>query len=147
MMGKKILPPRNIHNTRARLLALGHNPRLHIIRPMPLPPPPRLNNLASPCKSVTAIRHLSPRLISETFWQTARPSETRIINGAETALTVVRFLEAVHSLKARTALTTPYVAGLRASEAVSLKVTDIDSDRMLIQVRHGEGAKDRTVML
>ena len=63
---------------------------IHIIRPMPLPPPPppRLNNIASPCKSVTAIRYLSPRLISETFWQTARPSETRIINGAETALTL-----------------------------------------------------------
>lgn len=60
---------------------------------------------------------------------------------------VVRFLEAVPSLKARTALTTAYAAGLRASEAVSLKVADIDSDRMVIQVRHGKGAKDRTVML
>ena len=60
---------------------------------------------------------------------------------------VVRFLEAVPSLKARTALTTAYAAGLRASEAVSLKVADIDSDRMVIQIRHGKGAKDRTVML
>lgn len=60
---------------------------------------------------------------------------------------VVRFLEAVPSLKARAALTTAYAAGLRASEAVSLKVADIDSARMLIQVHHGKGAKDRTVML
>ena len=60
---------------------------------------------------------------------------------------VVRFLEAVPSLKTRTALTTACAAGLRASEAVSLKVADIDSSRMLIQVRHGKGAKDRTVML
>jgi len=60
---------------------------------------------------------------------------------------VVRFLEAVPSLKTRTALTAAYGAGLRASEAVSLKVADIDSDRMLIQVRHGKGARDRTVML
>ena len=60
---------------------------------------------------------------------------------------VVRFLEAVPSLKARTALTTAYAAGLRASEAVSLKVADIDSERMVIQVHHGKGAKDRTVML
>jgi integrase/recombinase XerD len=59
----------------------------------------------------------------------------------------VRFLEAVPSLKARTALTTAYAVGLRASEAVSLRVADIDSDRMLIQVRHGKGAKDRTLML
>ncbi|KRA52038.1 MULTISPECIES: tyrosine-type recombinase/integrase [Pseudomonadota] len=60
---------------------------------------------------------------------------------------VVRFLEAVPSLKARAALTTAYAAGLRVSEVVSLKVGDIDSDRMLLQVRHGKGAKDRTVML
>ncbi|WP_313807828.1 tyrosine-type recombinase/integrase [Sphingobium sp.] len=60
---------------------------------------------------------------------------------------VVRFLEAVPSLKARAALTTAYAAGLRVSEVVSLKVGDIDSDRMLLQVRNGKGAKDRTVML
>jgi len=60
---------------------------------------------------------------------------------------VVRFLEAGPSLKARAALTTAYAAGLCVSEVVGLKVCDIDSDRMLIQVRHGKGAKDRTVML
>jgi hypothetical protein len=37
---------------------------------------------------------------------------------------VIRFLEAVSSLKSRAALTTAYAAGLRASEALSLKVTD-----------------------
>jgi len=59
----------------------------------------------------------------------------------------VRFLEAVSSLKAHAALTTACAAGLRASETVSLQVTDIDSDRLVLQVRHGKGAKDRTVML
>ena len=60
---------------------------------------------------------------------------------------VVRFLEAVPSLKTRAALTTAYAAGLRASEAVGLKVGDIDSVRMVIRVEHGKGGKDRTVML
>jgi site-specific recombinase XerD len=60
---------------------------------------------------------------------------------------VVRFLEAVPSLKRRAALTTAYAAGLRASEAVSLKVADIDSGRMVIRVEQGKGGKDRTVML
>jgi len=60
---------------------------------------------------------------------------------------VVRFLEAVPSLKTRVALTTAYAAGLRASEAVSLNVADIDSVRMVIRVEHGKGGKDRTVML
>ena len=51
---------------------------------------------------------------------------------------VVRFLEAVPSLKTRAALTTAYAAGLRASEAVGLKVADIDSVRMVIRVEHGK---------
>jgi integrase/recombinase XerD len=60
---------------------------------------------------------------------------------------VVRFLEAVPSLRTRTALTTAYAAGLRASEAVGLKINDIDSGRMVIRVEHGKGGKDRYVML
>ncbi len=60
---------------------------------------------------------------------------------------VVRFLEAVPSLKTRTALTAAYAAGLRVSEVVGLKVADIDSQRGVIRVRHGKGGKDRYVML
>jgi site-specific recombinase XerD len=60
---------------------------------------------------------------------------------------VVRFLEAVPSLKTRAALTTAYAAGLRASEAVGLRVANIDSGRMVIRVEHGKGGKDRYVML
>jgi site-specific recombinase XerD len=60
---------------------------------------------------------------------------------------VVRFLEAVPSLKARTALTTAYAAGLRVSEVVHLKLADIDSARMVIRVEEGKGRKDRYVML
>jgi integrase/recombinase XerD len=60
---------------------------------------------------------------------------------------VVRFLEAIPSLKSRTALTTVYAAGLRVSEVVMLKIADIDSGRMVIRVEHGKGGKDRYVML
>ena len=60
---------------------------------------------------------------------------------------VVRFLEAVPSLKIRTALTTAYAAGLRAAETVGLKVAAVDSGRMVIRVEHGKGGKDRYVML
>ena len=60
---------------------------------------------------------------------------------------VVRFLEAVSSLKARAALTTAYAAGLRASEAASIKVADIDSSRMVVRIEQGKGGRDRYVML
>jgi site-specific recombinase XerD len=54
---------------------------------------------------------------------------------------VVRFLEAIPSLKSRTALTTVYAAGLRVSEVVLLKIVDIDSQRMVIRVEQGKGQK------
>ncbi len=60
---------------------------------------------------------------------------------------VVCFLEVVPSLKARAALTTPYAARLRASEAASIKVADIDSSRMVVRVEQGKGGRDRYVML
>ncbi|WP_029066165.1 site-specific integrase [Labrenzia sp. DG1229] len=50
-------------------------------------------------------------------------------------------------LKHRAALSISYGAGLRAAEVCSLKVSDIDSDRMLIHVEQGKGRKDRKVML
>ena len=66
-----------------------------------------------------------------------------VLSGEE----VIRFLEAVSSLKARVALTTAYAAGLRVSEVTGLKVADIDSQRMVIRVECGKGGKDRYVML
>ena len=60
---------------------------------------------------------------------------------------VVRLLDAAPGLKYKAALSVAYGAGLRAAEVVSLKVSDIDSNRMLIRVEQGKGRKDRNVML
>jgi len=60
---------------------------------------------------------------------------------------IVRFLESVSSLKARVALTTAYAAGLRVSEVAALKVSDIDSSRMVMRIAHGKGGKERYAML
>jgi site-specific recombinase XerD len=71
--------------------------------------------------------------------------EPRKLPAVLSADEVVRFLEAVSSLKARVALTTAYAAGLRVSEVVGLKAADIDSDRMVIRVECGKGRKERYV--
>ena len=60
---------------------------------------------------------------------------------------VSQLLQATGNLKHQAALSVAYGAGLRASEVVSLKVTDIDSDRMIIRVEQGKGSKDRQAML
>src|SRR3712207_815619 len=51
------------------------------------------------------------------------------------------------NLKYRAALSIAYGCGLRVSEIANLKVTDIDSARMLIRVEQGKGRKDRFAML
>jgi site-specific recombinase XerD len=60
---------------------------------------------------------------------------------------VARFLEAAPGPKYKAALSAAYAAGLRVSEVVALKVSDIDSQRMLLRIEQGKGRKDRHAML
>ena len=60
---------------------------------------------------------------------------------------VRQFLDAVPGPKHRAILTTCYAAGLRISEVLRLRPTDIDSRRMVIRVAQGKGQQDRYVML
>ena len=60
---------------------------------------------------------------------------------------VSRLLAAARNIKHQVALSVAYGAGLRASEVVSLRVTDVDSQRMTLRVEQSKGAKDRYAML
>ena len=60
---------------------------------------------------------------------------------------VVHFFAAIPTIRDRAALMTAYAGGLRVSEVSSLKITDIDSSRMVIRIEGGKGGKDRYVML
>jgi len=60
---------------------------------------------------------------------------------------ISRFFESVPNLKHRAFLMTAYATGLRVSEVASLRVADIDSQRMMIRIEQGKGWKDRYVML
>jgi site-specific recombinase XerD len=60
---------------------------------------------------------------------------------------VAGFFDYIPSLKYRAALMLCYGAGLRIAEAAAVKVSDIDSKRMVIRVEQGKGKKDRYVML
>jgi site-specific recombinase XerD len=60
---------------------------------------------------------------------------------------VGRLLASTTNLKHTAILSVAYATGLRSSEVVSLKLTDIDRDRMVIRVEQGKGKKDRYVIL
>ena len=60
---------------------------------------------------------------------------------------VIKFLSSPRNIKHRAILTTCYAAGLRVSEVTHLRVSDIDSKRMVIRIHQGKGKKDRMVPL
>jgi len=75
------------------------------------------------------------------------PKKPRRLPVVLSAEEVAHFLACVSALKHRAILTTCYAAGLRVSEAVHLRPTDLDSRRMVIRVVQGKGQRDRYVML
>jgi integrase/recombinase XerD len=60
---------------------------------------------------------------------------------------VLLLLEAAPSPRDKAAMAVAYGAGLRVSEVVNLKVSDIDSKRMVLRIEQGKGQKDRNGML
>jgi site-specific recombinase XerD len=60
---------------------------------------------------------------------------------------IIQIFNAVGNLKHKAILMTIYSAGLRISEAINLKIKDIDSQRMQIRVEQSKGKKDRYTLL
>jgi integrase/recombinase XerD len=60
---------------------------------------------------------------------------------------VARLLNATTCLKHQAALSVAYGAGLRVAEVSALKVSDVDSERMLLRVERGKGGQYRNAML
>lgn len=58
-----------------------------------------------------------------------------------------QLFNAAGNFKKRTILITAYATGARVSELVHLKVTDIDSQRMVVRIVQGKGNKDRYTLL
>jgi site-specific recombinase XerD len=73
--------------------------------------------------------------------------EPRKLPAVLSAEEVARLLEAAPGPKYKAALSAAYAAGLRVSEVVALKVSDIDSERLLLRIEQGKGRKDRFAML
>jgi site-specific recombinase XerD len=82
--------------------------------------------------------------VKEDFPRARVPEKLPVVPSPEE---VQVFFDHVNGLENRVVLLTCYGSGLRISEAISLKLSDVDSKRMLIRVEHGKGGKDRYTML
>jgi len=107
--------------------------------------PPTLNSSASALRfffGTTLDRAELARHLARVHYPRNLP---RVLSPEE----VGRLLEAAPGpgLKYKAALSIAYGAGLRAGEVMMLRVSDIDSKRMLIRVEQGKGRKDRHAML
>lgn len=76
-----------------------------------------------------------------------RPVREKLLPEVLTEGEVELLINCTENLKHRCILMTLYSAGLRLGEVVKLKISDIDSKRMLILVRGGKGKKDRYTLL
>jgi integrase/recombinase XerD len=60
---------------------------------------------------------------------------------------IQKLISACDNLKHKTIICLMYACGLRVGEVIKLKICDVDSGRMIINIRDAKGGKDRQVML
>jgi site-specific recombinase XerD len=97
----------------------------------------------------SALKFLYTRTLKQTWFdqEIIKPKVRRKLPTVWSREEVCALLDATTNTKHRALLAMYYSAGLRCQEALDLKVTDIDSKRMVIHVREGEGKFPRQVML
>lgn len=79
--------------------------------------------------------------------QMPRPKRTQLLPKVLSPSEVMHLLSVLDNVKHKAILYTIYASGLRVSEVASLKLTDIEEQRMLIRVEQAKGAKDRYTLL
>ena len=81
------------------------------------------------------------------FYSIERPLKKKSLPEVISKEEVNLLLTNTENIKHKCVITLLYSAGLRRNELVNLKVTDIDSYRMLIRVNQAKGGKDRVTLL
>ena len=101
------------------------------------------NQTVNAIKLFFKIIHNSKIVIEELH----RPKNAKRLPNVLSKEEAMRLIDMTTNLKHKTLLALIYSAGLRISEAINMKITDIDSQRMLIHVKNAKGKKDRYTLL
>ncbi|OAB77395.1 integrase [Cochleicola gelatinilyticus] len=92
-------------------------------------------------------RYIEFRGIDLDIDEIERPRKSQTLPEILSKDEVKRILDCTRNLKHKALLTLLYSGGLRIGEALSMKLTDVDSDRMLLFVQGAKGRKDRYTLL
>ena len=81
------------------------------------------------------------------FYDLERPQQKERLPEVLAKSEILRIINNTNNLKHKCILSVIYSAGLRVGELINLKLTDIDSKRMMIRIENGKGGKDRYSLL
>ncbi|PWJ42435.1 site-specific tyrosine recombinase/integron integrase [Sediminitomix flava] len=81
------------------------------------------------------------------YYHVQRPNKPTLLPKVISKWDIQNILNQATNIKHRALLACIYGGGLRVSEACHLRIKDIDSERMVINVRGGKGLQDRTTLL
>lgn len=81
------------------------------------------------------------------FYDVQRPAKQETLPKVLSKEKVMAMITKTRNIKHQCIISTLYSAGLRRAELLNLKITDIDSDRMMIRVEQSKGNKDRYTLL
>lgn len=101
-------------------------------------------------QAISAIKHFYSYILNVKnidIDELQRPSKSNYLPSIIDKDHILNTLDSIENLKHKTILSLTYSVGLRRSEVINLKVSDIDSKRMQIFIRDSKGNKDRVVPL
>src|SRR5688500_8244427 len=81
------------------------------------------------------------------FYEIDRPRQEQKLPTVLSEEEILKVISVTANLKHKAILVTIYSCGLRLSELLNLKISDVQSDRRLLLIRDGKGGKDRNTIL
>jgi site-specific recombinase XerD len=99
--------------------------------------------------TINAIKFYYEKVLGgkRTFYHIDRPRTEKTLPEVLSEEQVADIINSIENFKHKAILMTIYSAGLRISEAINLRISDIDSKRMQIRVEQAKGKKDRYTLL
>lgn len=109
----------------------------------------KFSSISQQNQVINAIKFLYEKVLQKKYAKVdfTRPRRERKLPQVIDSKFLLKRIFQIENLKHRAIIMLAYSVGLRVSEVINLKITDIDSKRMIINIRQAKGRKDRIAPL